>query len=435
MTRRRPARRDRPERSPRRSRAPSRSTSRSATASPPARGSPTASAGPSGSPTACGRSTRRSSYRNLAVDGATSAEVLEQLPEALELRARPGDGGLRRQRRAAHHAARPRRATRRPRRDPRPPARADPGARDRDRDRRPSAGTSWSCGPRTRRAGRARDRRAQRRDHAGRGRRHGGPCLEVAGHPGLCDRENFRADGLHPSPLGHRRAAQRLRAAAARPLRTSRSTIEGGDAMTRRSAATSTGSSGRRASPRAGGRSPRPTWSRFAALTGDWHPQHADAEWAARGSSASASRTGCWCSPTRRPGAVRPGPGGRAARPRLGHLQAAGADRRHDPRRARRVERVQAARRRARPRRFALAGRQPARPTVVAPGSRRCGARGRRGGSDRRLRRASRSRERERGAACDPRGQAHRRHGRRQPPLDRLLDRRARSAAGRRGAC
>ncbi len=33
------------------------------------------------------------------------------------------------------------------------------------------------------------------------------PCLDVAGHPGLDDRENFSADGLHPSALGHARAA------------------------------------------------------------------------------------------------------------------------------------------------------------------------------------------------------------------------------------
>jgi len=36
---------------------------------------------------------------------------------------------------------------------------------------------------------------------------HGVPCLEVAGHPGLVDAENFVADGLHPSPLGHEHAA------------------------------------------------------------------------------------------------------------------------------------------------------------------------------------------------------------------------------------
>jgi lysophospholipase L1-like esterase len=34
--------------------------------------------------------------------------------------------------------------------------------------------------------------------------------LDVAGHPGLEDLANFAADGLHPSPLGHARAAAEL---------------------------------------------------------------------------------------------------------------------------------------------------------------------------------------------------------------------------------
>ncbi|MBM3667405.1 MAG: SGNH/GDSL hydrolase family protein [Actinobacteria bacterium] len=34
------------------------------------------------------------------------------------------------------------------------------------------------------------------------------PCLDVAAHPGLHDAENFCDDGLHPSPLGHARAAE-----------------------------------------------------------------------------------------------------------------------------------------------------------------------------------------------------------------------------------
>jgi len=40
--------------------------------------------------------------------------------------------------------------------------------------------------------------------------RHHVPCLAVAGHPGLTDRANFSADGLHPSALGHERAAQEI---------------------------------------------------------------------------------------------------------------------------------------------------------------------------------------------------------------------------------
>jgi phosphatidylinositol alpha 1,6-mannosyltransferase len=36
---------------------------------------------------------------------------------------------------------------------------------------------------------------------------HRVPCLDVADHPGLRDRENFATDGLHPSIRGHARAA------------------------------------------------------------------------------------------------------------------------------------------------------------------------------------------------------------------------------------
>jgi lysophospholipase L1-like esterase len=34
------------------------------------------------------------------------------------------------------------------------------------------------------------------------------PCLDVVDHPGLRDRDNFAADGLHPSAQGHARAAR-----------------------------------------------------------------------------------------------------------------------------------------------------------------------------------------------------------------------------------
>jgi lysophospholipase L1-like esterase len=37
---------------------------------------------------------------------------------------------------------------------------------------------------------------------------HGAAVLDVAGHPGLSQAENFAGDGLHPSALGHRRAAE-----------------------------------------------------------------------------------------------------------------------------------------------------------------------------------------------------------------------------------
>ena len=70
----------------RRTRARSRSTSRSATASPPAPAARRARPGPTGSPPDLRAGNPGFVYRNLAVDGRDAAsEVLEQLPEALEL--------------------------------------------------------------------------------------------------------------------------------------------------------------------------------------------------------------------------------------------------------------------------------------------------------------------------------------------------------------
>ncbi len=48
-----------------------------------------------------------------------------------------------------------------------------------------------------------------RLNHATRGlaAQYGAAVLDVAGHPGLSLAENFAGDGLHPSALGHRRAA------------------------------------------------------------------------------------------------------------------------------------------------------------------------------------------------------------------------------------
>jgi phosphatidylinositol alpha 1,6-mannosyltransferase len=44
---------------------------------------------------------------------------------------------------------------------------------------------------------------------------YGAEVLDVAGHPGLSRQENFAGDGLHPSPLGHKRAAEGFRALVA----------------------------------------------------------------------------------------------------------------------------------------------------------------------------------------------------------------------------
>jgi len=147
-------------------------------------------------------------YDNLAVDGATSADVLEQLPTALAMRpdlvtvicgandvlltSRPDVEGY--ERRFSEILARLREADR---------GTAILTA---------TAPESWhfmDLRPRTK----ARlvealtdlneiTRRVAAAHHV--------PCLAVAGHPGLTDRANFSADGLHPSALGHERAAQEI---------------------------------------------------------------------------------------------------------------------------------------------------------------------------------------------------------------------------------
>jgi lysophospholipase L1-like esterase len=147
-------------------------------------------------------------YANLAVDGATSAAVLEQVPEALALApdlltvicgandvlltSRPDIEGY--ERRFAEILERLR-------------AGAPEAA-----ILTTTAPESWhfmDLRPRTR----ARlvkalsDLNAATRTIAA---RHGVPCLNVAGHPGLTDRANFSADGLHPSAQGHERAAQEI---------------------------------------------------------------------------------------------------------------------------------------------------------------------------------------------------------------------------------
>lgn len=45
--------------------------------------------------------------------------------------------------------------------------------------------------------------------------RHGVVCLDFAGHPGAGDRENYAADGVHPSRAGNRRAASAFAEAVA----------------------------------------------------------------------------------------------------------------------------------------------------------------------------------------------------------------------------
>jgi lysophospholipase L1-like esterase len=147
-------------------------------------------------------------YRNLAVDGASSAAVLEQLPPALALRpdlvtvicgandvlltSRPDIEGY--ERRLSEILGGLRQGV---------PEAAILTA---------SAPESWHF-LELRRRTKARlvqalgELNAVTRSVAA---RHRVPCLNVAGHPGLSERENFSADGLHPSALGHERAAEEI---------------------------------------------------------------------------------------------------------------------------------------------------------------------------------------------------------------------------------
>jgi lysophospholipase L1-like esterase len=147
-------------------------------------------------------------YRNLAVDGASSVEVLKQVPAAIALRpdlvtvicgandvlltSRPDIKGY--ERRFDEILERLREGV---------PEAAILTA---------TAPESWQfmeLRPRTkaRLVKALSDLNAVTRTVAA---RHGVPCLNVASHPGLADRANFSADGVHPSPLGHERAVTEI---------------------------------------------------------------------------------------------------------------------------------------------------------------------------------------------------------------------------------
>lgn len=146
------------------------------------------------------------SFRNLAVHGATSAEVLAQLQEAIELEPDLvtvvcGTNDVLRSTRPDVRMCADRLATivRRLRE-------ANPAVRIVTA----TAPERWeflALGPRTR--ARVEDGIA-RLNVATRAvaETHGVALLDVGAHPGLSEPENFDADGLHPSALGHERAAR-----------------------------------------------------------------------------------------------------------------------------------------------------------------------------------------------------------------------------------
>jgi lysophospholipase L1-like esterase len=156
----------------------------------------------------------RLAYRNLAVDGATSEAVLDQLGPALQLE--PDLATVICGANDVLHSVRPDIA-----------AYEDRLATIFDRLREAVPGVAiltatsperWSfleLRPRTRARvveGLSRLNEATRSVSAGRRI----PCLDVSEHPGLDDPRNFSGDGLHPSPEGHARAAREF----ARALRT-----------------------------------------------------------------------------------------------------------------------------------------------------------------------------------------------------------------------
>ena len=150
----------------------------------------------------------RLAYRNLAVDGATSADVLAQLPKAIALRpdlitvicgandvlltSRPDIEGY--EERFAEIL-------------------------ERLTDELPNAAILTATAPESWHFMELRPRTKARlvralSDLNGITRtvaaQYRVPCLNVACHPGLTDRANFSADGLHPSALGHERAAEEI---------------------------------------------------------------------------------------------------------------------------------------------------------------------------------------------------------------------------------
>ena len=183
-----------------------RSSSPLATASPPARVAPRARPGPITSRAALRTRNPSLELRNLAANGATSDDVLnEQVPEALELEpdlltvvcggndvlrsTRPDVDGYEERLDSILERL----------------CAANPHVRIATA----TAPERWdflSLGPRTRarvESGITALNETTRRL----ARRHSVPCLEVAGHPQLANPANYSSDGLHPSSLGHRRAA------------------------------------------------------------------------------------------------------------------------------------------------------------------------------------------------------------------------------------
>ena len=156
---------------------------------------------------------------------------------------------------------------------------------------------------------------------------HGVEVLDVAGHPGLSRQENFAGDGLHPSVARTPRAAEASAPSLPIAFRTAGERSHFDD---QRDLGAGTRLEPRRTITEA-------DLVSFAAITGDWHPQHVDAEWAAQsrfgeriahGMLVLSYSVGLMGFDPERVVALRGH--------RLAHLQAPGRHRRDDPRRGRR---------------------------------------------------------------------------------------------------
>ena len=166
----------------------------------------------------------------------------------------------------------------------------------------------------------------------------------------------------------------------------------------------------------------------FSALTGDWHPQHADADVGSRAaSSASGSRTGCWSSPTRS-ASSRSTPTGSSRCAAWTRVAFKRPVRIGDTIRVEgRLEETQADLAMSSALSPSFGGSSTRRKSSpFAPGSRCSG--GAASESSRELRTGGPRR-----STSDPRGPADPRHRGDQPPPARLRDRRTRPRAGGRG--
>ena len=209
-------------------------------------------------------------YENLAWVGATSADVeRDQLSRALELRSGPGHADLRRQRRARVRPPRRRRIRRAARTHVRAAARDEAPGAVLLTATYPDISRFLDLRPRSR----ARVQKGMRRfNDAARAvaRRHEVALLEYFDDPASDDRDTYAADGFHPSPEGHRRAAAAFLRALRQPL-----PADGGAGMTLFERDFDSLAVGDRFTTR-GRTVGEDDIVAFATLTGDTHPQHVD---------------------------------------------------------------------------------------------------------------------------------------------------------------